>query len=96
MCCSEQRIWGYETPWGSFAQFSKVQAQQVLPKPAHLTWEEAASYMLVLATAYRMLFGHRPHELRPGQWALDLGRLGRARVDGDPARTARGRALASP
>ena len=76
MCCPEQRIWGYETPYGSFAQFCKVQAQQVLPKPAHLTWEEAASYMLTLATAYRMLFGHRPHELRPGQWVLVWGGSG--------------------
>jgi crotonyl-CoA carboxylase/reductase len=76
MCCIQQRIWGYETPWGSFAQFTKVQAQQVLPKPPHLTWEEAASYMLVLATAERMLFGHRPHDLRPGQWALIWGGSG--------------------
>jgi crotonyl-CoA carboxylase/reductase len=76
MTCLDQRIWGYETPWGSFAQFTKVQAQQVLPKPAHLTWEEAASYMLVLATAHRMLFGHRPHDLRPGQWALIWGGSG--------------------
>jgi len=76
MCCSEQRIWGYETPWGSFAQFTKVQAQQVLPKPPHLTWEESAAYMLVLATAYRMLFGHRPHDLRPGQWGLIWGASG--------------------
>jgi crotonyl-CoA carboxylase/reductase len=76
MCCSEQRIWGYETPWGSFAQFCKVQAQQVLPKPAHLSWEEAACYMLTLATSYRMLFGHRPHDLRPGQWVLVWGGAG--------------------
>ena len=48
-------IWGYETTWGSFAQFTKVQAQQLLPKPKNLTWEEAASYGLVYFTAYRML-----------------------------------------
>jgi crotonyl-CoA carboxylase/reductase len=76
MHCAEQRIWGYETPWGSFAQFTKVQAQQVLPKPPHLTWEESACYMLTLATAYRMLFGHAPHELRPGQWVLVWGGSG--------------------
>ena len=50
-----QKIWGYETTWGSFAQFTKVQAQQLLPKPQSLTWEEAASYGLVYFTAYRML-----------------------------------------
>ena len=45
------RIWGYETNWGSFAQFTKVQAHQCLPKPEHLSWEAAAAYMLVGATA---------------------------------------------
>jgi crotonyl-CoA carboxylase/reductase len=52
---SAQQIWGYETSWGSFAQFCKVQAQQLLPKPENLTWEEAASYGLTYFTAYRML-----------------------------------------
>jgi crotonyl-CoA carboxylase/reductase len=55
MAAPSQRIWGYETTWGSFAQFTKVQAQQLIPKPANLTWEEAASYGLVYFTAYRML-----------------------------------------
>src|SRR6476469_8206214 len=55
MAAPSQRIWGYETTWGSFAQFTKVQAQQLLPKPHALTWEEAASYGLVYFTAYRML-----------------------------------------
>jgi crotonyl-CoA carboxylase/reductase len=55
MTAPSQRIWGYETTWGSFAQFTKVQAQQLIPKPENLTWEEAASYGLVYFTAYRML-----------------------------------------
>ncbi|MDQ3741190.1 MAG: crotonyl-CoA carboxylase/reductase [Actinomycetota bacterium] len=55
MAAPSQRIWGYETTWGSFAQFTKVQAQQLLPKPKHLAWEEAASYGLTYFTAYRML-----------------------------------------
>ena len=71
-----QRIWGYETPDGSFAQFTNVQAQQLLPRPKHLTWEESACYMLTLATAYRMLFGHRPHILRPGHNVLVWGASG--------------------
>ena len=57
MACEQQKIWGYETSWGSFAQFAKVQSQQLLPKPAHLTWETAASYGLTYFTAYRMLVG---------------------------------------
>jgi crotonyl-CoA carboxylase/reductase len=55
LAAPSQKIWGYETSWGSFAQFTKVQAQQLLPKPEHLAWEEAASYGLTYFTAYRML-----------------------------------------
>jgi crotonyl-CoA carboxylase/reductase len=55
LAAPSQRIWGYETTWGSFAQFTKVQAQQLLPRPQNLSWEEAASYGLVYFTAYRML-----------------------------------------
>src|SRR5215212_5292348 len=55
LAAPSQMIWGYETTWGSFAQFTKVQAQQLLPKPQNLTWEEAASYGLTYFTAYRML-----------------------------------------
>ena len=71
-----QKIWGYETPDGSFAQFSRVQAQQLMPRPQHLTWEQAASYTLTLATAYRMLFGHMPHEVKPGDNVLVWGASG--------------------
>jgi crotonyl-CoA carboxylase/reductase len=66
LAAPSQKIWGYETSWGSFAQFTKVQAQQLLPKPEHLSWDEAASYGLTYFTAYRMLLdraglqaGHR-------------------------------------
>ena len=40
MFSPSQRIWGYETPDGSFAQFARVQSQQVMARPKHLTWEE--------------------------------------------------------
>ena len=76
MYSTSQRIWGYETPDGSFAQFSRVQAQQLMPRPKHLTWEEAACYTLTLATAYRMVFGHMPHEVKPGQNVLVWGASG--------------------
>jgi crotonyl-CoA carboxylase/reductase len=55
LACEEQKIWGYETNWGAFAPYARVQAQQLLPKPPHLSWEESASYGLCLFTAYRML-----------------------------------------
>lgn len=76
MYSPSQRIWGYETPDGSFAQFTRVQAQQLLPRPTHLTWEESACYTLTLATAYRMLFGHVPHDIKPGQNVLVWGASG--------------------
>ncbi|WP_370304524.1 crotonyl-CoA carboxylase/reductase, partial [Pseudooceanicola sp.] len=76
MYSPSQRIWGYETPDGSFSQFTRVQAQQLMPRPKHLTWEESACYTLTLATAYRMLFGHPPHDLQPGQNVLVWGASG--------------------
>ncbi|WP_372002594.1 crotonyl-CoA carboxylase/reductase [Tistrella mobilis] len=76
MFSPSQRIWGYETPDGSFAQFCRVQSRQLMPRPRHLTWEESGCYMLTLATAYRMLFGHRPHILRPGDNVLVWGAAG--------------------
>lgn len=76
MFSPSQRIWGYETPDGSFAQFAKIQARQLMPRAKHLTWEESACYTLTLATAYRMLFGHRPHILRPGHNVLIWGASG--------------------
>jgi crotonyl-CoA carboxylase/reductase len=51
----DQTIWGYETPDGSFAQFTRAQSQQLLKKPEHLSWEEAASYGLTYFTAHRMI-----------------------------------------
>jgi crotonyl-CoA carboxylase/reductase len=70
------RIWGYETSWGSFAQFTKVQGQQCLPKPKHLSWAAAASYMLVGATAYRMLRGWAPHQVKKDDVVLVWGGAG--------------------
>jgi crotonyl-CoA carboxylase/reductase len=74
MAAPSQKIWGYETTWGSFAQFTKVQAQQLLPKPQNLTWEEAASYGLVYFTAWRMLMTRC--NLQAGQKVLIWGAAG--------------------
>ena len=76
MFAPSQLIWGYETNWGSFAQFAKVQDHQCLPKPKHLSWEEAAAYMLVGATAYRMLHGWPEHEVRKDDIVLIWGGAG--------------------
>jgi crotonyl-CoA carboxylase/reductase len=74
LAAPSQRIWGYETTWGSFAQFTKVQAQQLLPKPAALAWEEAASYGLTYFTAYRMLLDRA--KLQAGHKVLIWGAAG--------------------
>src|ERR687883_113153 len=74
LAAPSQMIWGYETTWGSFAQFTKVQAQQLLPKPEALTWDEAASYGLVYFTAYRMLITRC--EIQAGDRVLIWGAAG--------------------
>jgi crotonyl-CoA carboxylase/reductase len=55
LAAPSQMIWGYETTWGSFAQFTKVQAQQLLPRPQNLSWSDSSAYGLTYFTAYRML-----------------------------------------
>jgi len=74
LAAPSQRIWGYETTWGSFAQFTKVQAQQLLPKPRNLSWDEAASYGLTYFTAYRMLMDQA--KLQAGHRVLIWGAAG--------------------
>jgi len=70
------RVWGYDSCWGSFAQFCKVQAHQCLPKAERLTWEEAAAPTLTGATAYRMLFGWPPNTVKEGDFVLIWGGSG--------------------
>jgi len=76
MLSPSQRIWGYETPDGSFAQFARIHQSQLLPRPRHLSWAQSSCYLLTLATAYRMLLGHPPHTLRAGQNVLVWGASG--------------------
>ncbi|MBI2082085.1 MAG: crotonyl-CoA carboxylase/reductase [Deltaproteobacteria bacterium] len=76
MLAPSQLIWGYETNYGSFSQFTKVQDHQCLPKPKHLSWEEAGCFMLVGATAYRMLHGWKEHTVQKGDVILIWGGSG--------------------
>lgn len=41
---------------GTFAEYVKVKAEYLYPKPAHLSWEQAAAIPLAGLTAYRALF----------------------------------------
>ncbi len=47
----ERRIWGFETNFGGLAELALVKSNQLMPKPAHLTWEESACPGLVNSTA---------------------------------------------
>ncbi|NLR68495.1 crotonyl-CoA carboxylase/reductase [Chitinophaga varians] len=76
MLCKNQRIWGYETTYGSFAQFAKVLPTQLLHKPPHLSWEVAGSYLLTTATAWQMLYGFSPNTAGPGKNVLVYGGAG--------------------
>ncbi|MDX1959770.1 MAG: crotonyl-CoA carboxylase/reductase [Leptospiraceae bacterium] len=73
---STTQAWGYETNYGSFAEYCIVKDHQCLPKPNHLTWDEAASYMLSGATAYRMLFHFKPNEVKENDIVLIWGGSG--------------------
>jgi crotonyl-CoA reductase len=72
----EQRIWGFETNFGGLAELSIVKANQLLPKPAHLTWEEAASPGLVNSTAYRQLVSQNGGGMKQGDNVLIWGASG--------------------
>jgi crotonyl-CoA reductase len=72
----EQRIWGFETNFGGLAQLALVKANQLMPKPAHLTWEEAAVPGLVNSTAYRQLISKNGAGLKLGDTVLIWGASG--------------------
>jgi len=70
------KIWGYEENFGSFAQFTKVDEYQCHAKPPKLSWDAAAAYMLVGATAYRQLLGWPPHTVAKDTPVLIWGGAG--------------------
>jgi crotonyl-CoA reductase len=72
----EQRIWGFETNFGGLAELALVKANQLMPKAAHLTWEEAASPGLVHSTAYRQLVSRNGADMKQGDVVLIWGACG--------------------
>jgi len=68
MLAESTRIWGYQTNYGSYCQFARAQSHQCQPKPKHLTWEAAGSYLLCASTAYRMLMGWPPNIVENGDY----------------------------
>ncbi|MCW2658119.1 MAG: Crotonyl-CoA carboxylase/reductase, ethylmalonyl-CoA producing, partial [Jatrophihabitans sp.] len=72
----QQRIWGFETNFGGLAELALVKSNQLMPKAAHLTWEEAASPGLVNSTAYRQLVSHHGAGMKQGDTVLIWGASG--------------------
>jgi crotonyl-CoA reductase len=76
MLATNQRIWGFETNYGSLAELSVVKANQLMPKPAHLTWEEAGVNALCNSTSYRMLVSQHSAGMKQGDAVLIWGATG--------------------
>jgi crotonyl-CoA reductase len=76
MLAANQRIWGFETNFGGLADLSVVKANQLMPKPTHLTWEEAAVNALCNSTSYRMLVGEHGARMKQGDSVLVWGATG--------------------
>ena len=76
MLAANQRIWGFETNFGGLADLAVVKANQLMPKPAHLTWEEAAVNALCNSTSYRMLVGQNAARMKQGDVVLVWGASG--------------------
>jgi crotonyl-CoA reductase len=76
MLATNQRIWGFETNFGGLAELTIVKANQLMPKPAHLTWEEAAVNALCNSTSYRMLVGQHGARMKQGDTVLVWGATG--------------------
>src|SRR6187402_3806081 len=76
MLAANQRIWGFESNFGGMADLSIVKANQLMPKPTHLTWEEAAVNALCNSTSYRMLVGEHGARMKQGDSVLIWGATG--------------------
>jgi len=76
MLATNQRIWGFETNYGGLADLSIVKANQLMPKPTHLTWEEAAVNALCASTSYRMLVGRNAARMKQGDTVFIWGATG--------------------
>lgn len=68
--CRSFTIVGMGRP-GTFAEKVAVPARNLQPRPAHLSWEEAAALPLAYLTAWRMLMTRA--QLRPGETVLVHG-----------------------
>lgn len=70
------RIWGYESNWGAYAEYSKVQDRQCIIKPKNMSWTEAATTVATGATVYSMLTSWKGNEIKEGDVVLIWGGSG--------------------
>lgn len=76
MKAANQRIWGFETNFGGLADLAVVKANQLMPKPTHLSWEESAVNALCASTSYRMLVSNNATTMKQGDIVLIWGATG--------------------
>ena len=76
MVSRTQSIWGYETNYGSFADYSVAKGSQLIEKPENMDWVQAGSYLLTLGTAYRMLISENGAQIKNGETCLIWGASG--------------------
>jgi len=76
MLSKSQSIWGYETNFGSFAEYSIVKNSQLISKPKNLNLFAAGSSLLTLGTAYRMIVSENGGQLKKGETCLIWGASG--------------------
>ncbi len=76
MMAANQRIWGFESNFGGLAEVALVKANQLMPKPEHLTWEESACNALCNSTSYRMIVSPNGSQMTQGQTVLVWGATG--------------------
>ncbi|MCL4293148.1 MAG: crotonyl-CoA carboxylase/reductase [Acidimicrobiia bacterium] len=76
MLASNQRIWGFESNYGGLAELTVVKANQLMPKPRQLTWEEAAVNALTNSTSYRMIVSPNGAQMTQDQVVLVWGASG--------------------
>ncbi|HEV3093240.1 MAG TPA: crotonyl-CoA carboxylase/reductase [Solirubrobacteraceae bacterium] len=76
MLAEDLRAWGFETNFGGLAHYTVVKANQLIPKPRHLTWEEAACNTTCAMSSYRMLLSQRGAQFKQGDIVLVWGATG--------------------
>ena len=76
MLPESQSIWGYETNFGAFAEYTKVKSSQLIKKPKNLSWEIAGCFCLTLSTAFRMLLSNNALKISPNKNCLIWGASG--------------------